>query len=98
MNQSEQIARGVRAKSLLEDPLLIEAFELAEKAILDKFRSAANDEHVVRSKQLLTALTLVKRVLEQALTDGHVAQRTLEDQKRGIPFLGDIRKWRNSNR
>jgi hypothetical protein len=93
MNQSEQIARGARAKALLGDPLLSEAFGLAEKAILDKFRHASDDEGVVRSKQLLTALTLVKRLLEQAISDGKIAERTLEDEKRGVSFLGDI--WRS---
>jgi hypothetical protein len=90
VNQSSTIARGVKAKSLLADPLLSEAFALAEKAILDKFRSAPDNEGVIRSKQLLTALTLVRRVLEQAVNDGKVAERTLEDEKRGITFLGDI--------
>jgi hypothetical protein len=93
VNQSEQIARGAKARALLEEPLLSEAFALAEKAILDKFRHAADDDQVVRSKQLLTALTLVKRLLEQAISDGKVAERTLEDEKRGISFLGDI--WRS---
>lgn len=90
MTISNQIARGAKAKALLEDPLLREAFELAEKAILDMFKRAVEDEQIVRSKQLLTALTLVKRVLEQAIGDGKVAERTLEEQKRGISYLGDI--------
>lgn len=99
MNPSELIARGAKAKSLLEDPFLSEAFQIAEKAILDKFKSAADDSQVVRSKQLLTALTLVRRVLEQAISDGKVAARTLEDEKRGISFLGDVREaWRKRNR
>jgi hypothetical protein len=93
MNQSEQIARGAKARALLEDPLLSEAFGLAEKAILDKFRHASEDDQVIRSKQLLTALTLVKRLLEQAISDGKIAERTLEDEKRGVSFLGDI--WRS---
>lgn len=98
MNVSEQIARGAKAKSLLSDPLLSEAFALAEKAILDKFKSAADDGQVVRSKQLLTALTLVKRVLEQAINDGTVAARTLEEERRGVSFLGDVREaWRKRN-
>jgi len=98
VNQSQLLARGAKAKSLLEDPLLSEAFSLAEKAILDKFRSAPDDEQVVRSKQLLTALTLVRRVLEQALHDGKVAERTLEEERRGVSFLGDVRElWRKRN-
>jgi hypothetical protein len=93
VNQSEQIARGAKAQKLLEDPLLREAFELAEESILGMFKRAADDEKIIRSKQLLTALTLVKRVLEQAISDGKVAERTLEDEKRGVSFLGDI--WRS---
>jgi hypothetical protein len=98
VNLSEQIARGVKAKALLADPLLSEAFSLAEKAILDKFRSAADDGQVVRSKQLLTALTLVRRVLEQAVSEGKIAAGTLEEERRGISFLGDVREaWRKRN-
>ena len=90
MNTSEQLARAAKTKSLLDDPVFREAFELAEHAILDKFRSASDDSGVVRAKQLLTALTLVRRLLEQAISDGKVAERTLEEQRRGISFLGDI--------
>jgi hypothetical protein len=98
MNLSDQIARGAKAQKLLEDPLLRESFEIAEKAILDMFKRAAEDQQIVRSKQLLTALTLVKRLLEQALTDGKIAERTLEEQKRGVSFLGDVREaWRKRN-
>lgn len=98
MNLSDQITRGAKAQKLLEDPLLREAFELAEKSILDMFKRSAADEQIIRSKQLLTALTLVRRVLEQALSDGKVAERTLEDEKRGISFLGEVRDvWRKRN-
>lgn len=98
MTLSDQITRGAKARKLLEDPLLREAFELSEKAILDMFKRAAQDEQIVRSKQLLTALTLVRRVLEQALSEGKVAERTLEEEKRGISFLGEVRDvWRKRN-
>ena len=93
MNPSEQLARAARAKALLGDPLLREAFEMAEAAILAKFKSAPDDSGVVRSKQLLTALTLVRRILEQAISDGKVAERTLEEERRGISYLGDL--WRS---
>lgn len=98
MNLSDQIARGAKAQKLIDDPMLREAFDLSEKAILDMFKRAAADEQIVRSKQLLTALTLVRRVLEQALSEGKVAERTLEEQKRGVSFLGDVREaWRKHN-
>lgn len=90
MNLSEQLARGAKAKALLDDPLLSEAFRLSEEAILGKFKTAPDDAGVIRSKQLLTALTLVRRILEQAVSDGKVAERTLEEQRRGISYLGDI--------
>ena len=99
MNQSETIARGAKAKALLGDPLLSEAFTLAEKAILDKFRSAADDTQVVRAKQLLTALTLVRAVIEQAIRDGKVAANALDEERRGISFLGDLREaWRKRSK
>jgi hypothetical protein len=90
------MTRGAKAKALLADPLLSEAFTLAEKAIYEMFKSAATDDRVTRSKHLLTALTLVRRVLEQAVSEGKVAASTLEEERRGISFLGDLKKWRNS--
>lgn len=100
MNESELLARAAKAKALLDDPLLSEAWGLAEKAILDKFRSAPDDSGVIRAKQLLTALTLVRRLLEQAVSDGKVAERTLEEQRRGISsYLGDVREaWRRQRK
>jgi hypothetical protein len=93
-NQTAAIDRGIKAQRLLEDPLLREAFALAEQSILNLFRSAPDDATAIRSKQLLTALTLVKRALEQAISDGKIAEHALEDQKRGIVTqLGDI--WRS---
>ena len=93
MTLEADVTRGAKAQRLLEDPLLIEAFEIADKAILDKFKRAQDDEQVVRAKQLHTALTLVRAVLEQAIRDGKIAERTLEDRKRGISYLGDV--WRS---
>lgn len=90
------MTRGAKAKALLGDPLYAESFELAKKAILAMFEGAASDERVIRSKQLLTALTLVRRVLEQAISDGKVAERTLEDERRGVSYLGDL--WRKHKR
>lgn len=99
MNQSEALARAAKAKSLLEDPLLSEAFGLAEKAIFDKFRGSPDDAGVIRAKQLLTALTLVRRVLEQAVSDGKVAEHTLEDERRGVSYLEDLGKlWTKRKR
>lgn len=99
MNQAEALARAAKAKSLLDDPLLSEAFGLAEKAIFDKFRGAPDDAQVIRAKQLLTALTLVRRILEQAVSDGKVAERTLEDERRGVSYLEDLGKlWTKRKR
>jgi hypothetical protein len=83
--------RGARAERTLKD--LEEPFALVESHILGMFRTAPlrDDDGVIRTKQLLHCLTLVRSALEQAVRDGKIAANTLEEQKRGVrQFLGDV--------
>lgn len=94
----QDLDRGARAERLLKEELLQEAFSLVENHIMEMFRHASlrDDEGVLKSKQLLHALTLVRRALEQAVTDGKVAANLLEEKARGIAYLGDIWSKRQS--
>lgn len=86
------LERGAKAERLLNDPLIAEAFSLVETHIVGKFKDAPirDEEGVIKAKYLLHALSLVRRVFEDAVRDGKVAERALEDKRRGIHFLGDI--------
>jgi hypothetical protein len=92
MSIEAEVTRGAHAERLLNDPLLKEAFELVENHILAMFRNAPlrDSEGVVKSKQLLHSLSLVRGALEQAVRDGKVAAHTLEERKRGVSWLGDV--------
>lgn len=89
--------RGEKAEKLLNDPLLNEAFETVENQILHMFKSARIDDQraLIKAKDLQSALSLVRRALEQVLAEGHLSARTLEDHRRGISYLGDIWKARS---
>lgn len=93
MSIEKEMERGAKAERLLADPLLKEAFSLVENHILGIFKSAPirDDEGIVKAKQLLHSLSLVKSALEQAVREGKIAAFTLEEQKRGVrQFLGDV--------
>jgi hypothetical protein len=93
MSIDRDMERGARAERLLNDDMLKEAFTLVENHILSMFRTAPirDDEGIVKAKQLLHSLGLVRSALEQAVRDGKVAANTLEEQKRGVrQFLGDV--------
>jgi hypothetical protein len=93
VSDEKDITRGAKAERLLNDPTLKEAFDLVEGHIIGMFKNAPirDEEGVVKTKQLLHSLSLVKSALEQAVRDGKIAQHTLDEQKRGVKqFLGDV--------
>lgn len=93
MTIEKELERGAKAERLLADPLLQESFAMVENHILMMFRSAPirDEEGIIKAKELLHSLTLVRSALEQAVRDGRIAANTLEEQKRGVrQFLGDV--------
>lgn len=84
--------RGAKAQKVLEDPLVQEAFALIEAHIVTKFKEAPirDEEGVLKTKQLLHAVTLFRRVFEDAIRDGRVAENYFEQKRKGVSFLGDI--------
>ena len=93
--------RGIKAEALLNDPLVKQAFEDVESQIQNLWRSAHIDDErrILRSRQLLHALYLVKRVFEDAMRDGKVAEHAFEEKRRGVAnFLGDVWQSRRPRR
>jgi hypothetical protein len=88
--------RGIRAEAILRDPLVIEAFDKAEAHFVAMFKTAdlRDEAGIVRAKDLLHAVTLVRRFFEDTIRYGKAADRALDPKKRGTAFLGDILKWR----
>ena len=79
MELEQQAQRGEQAVKLMEHPLLVEAFDLIEKDILDKWdNSPARD--VEGREALWTQLRLLRRVkghIEFVAESGKVAKETL---------------------
>lgn len=77
---AEQRARGQRAKALLEDELLVEAFDKIEKVYTVTWRATAPDDIDTRERayQMLALLGDVKTALREVASTGAVAAETLE--------------------
>lgn len=84
MELEEQAQRGMEAERLLSHPLLVEAFDLIEQDIRDKWtNSPARD--VDGREALWTQLRLLQRVraeLQSVVETGKVAQATLLQKAR----------------
>jgi hypothetical protein len=80
-NAQQEFERGERAKQLLDDPLLLEAFEEADKYFVYCWRGAesTNQRELEWSKQ--KALAEVKKVLAVFIERGDYARRYLEQEK-----------------
>ena len=77
---TDDIARGDRARELLAEPLLIEAFELLESEYTDAWKESPAADSAARDR-LWLMLKLLHRVrghLEIAVTDGKLKRRHLD--------------------
>lgn len=84
MKIEEQLARGAKAKQLLDDPLFNEAFELVGKAIHEKWEHAplSDKDGAHELKLMLKLLADVRANIELALSDGQMAADKLKHLKR----------------
>jgi len=80
----QRLERGARAKQLLDDPLLLEAFASVRQAIHDKWEAAplADRDGKHELHLMLKLLTDVKANIELFLADGQMAADKLKHLKR----------------
>ena len=80
----QENARGAKAKELLEEPLIEEAFSLIESEILRAWEESPARDTEGREKlyQMLMLSRKVKRHLESVVMTGEMARRTLADMVR----------------
>lgn len=78
MTKQERIDRGYHAKRLLDDELLIEAFEEIEKDIFEEWKSTNQNAYEERTDLFLTLKNLerLKARLRAILDDGTLASRS----------------------
>lgn len=68
----------------MNEPLILEAFETVEKALLQGIQASALKDEVLREKccQYLIVLGQIKGHLETTITTGKFAAKQLEEKKR----------------
>jgi hypothetical protein len=80
----QRLARAIRARVILEDPLVREVFGALEQRLHDSFANSAPNDTGVREAAYssLRALQDFKAEFECMLSDGKVAERDLEEMRR----------------
>lgn len=79
MDTEEKIHRGERAHSLITDPLMVEAYEAVETALVDRWRvstDAGERERIWLSQALLRRLW---GHLETVIGTGKISRKQLDD-------------------
>lgn len=73
--------KGIRARQLIEDELLTEAFKILEEAYTLAWRSTTIDDNAGREKLFLAVNIIgkVRKHLETALTNGKLAAAELDE-------------------
>lgn len=75
----QQVDRGERAKRVLENELVIEAFEKLEQTIVDSWKGSRADEEKQRDNAyvMYRLLQNFKQQFKAAITNGEVARKEL---------------------
>lgn len=79
----EQVAQGARARELLDDEVLAQAFEALERRYIETWRSSSAEDSVGREKLYwaLQGLDYARRELRIMLDNGNIAASQLEQSK-----------------
>jgi len=80
IKQRQAVDRAARAEALLNDPLIIEAFETLDKEFVSAWKESAIADHQSREHiyQLLQALEALKGHFAKVLEDGKLAKERLK--------------------
>lgn len=74
--------RAARAKALLEDPLLKEAFDVLENAQISMFATQVCDaEQLMEAHRMVRSLRMLKDQLTSFIVDGKLLDRREEKRK-----------------
>ena len=76
-----RVARSERARAIIEDPLLVEAFEALDARFLAAWRQSPAGAADVRERiwHHIQALAEVRAELQSVLTDGSLARHQLDE-------------------
>lgn len=75
----DKAQRAARAKTLLDDPLLNEAFDVVQNAQISLFTDNVCDaEQLMEAHRMVRALRLLKDQLASYVMDGKLLERRLE--------------------
>jgi hypothetical protein len=78
----DTVQRAARAKALLEDPLLKEAFDVLENAQIGLFTTQVCDaEQLMEAHRMVRSLRMLKDQLTSFIVDGKMLERREEKRK-----------------
>lgn len=78
----EEVRQGERARAILEDPIVVEAFAELETRCLNDWRSSAAGDIAQRERMFLTigVIQALREDFSSLITTGRLARRSLADR------------------
>lgn len=85
----DQIDRAARAQTILDDPLVKEAFEAIERRVFDAWKGSSNDEGEHRENMylLLRVQREFRHEFETLIKTGESAQQRKDAVNEGDPYV-----------
>jgi hypothetical protein len=75
----DKLQRAAKARALLDDPLLKEAFDVLENEQIGVFTSGSCDgEQIMEAHRMVRALRMLRQKLDSVVLDGKLLERRLD--------------------
>lgn len=82
LTPEEANIRAERARQLLEDPLLKESFDLAERALIQAIRSAKTDTEAFKATIAFQVFEVIRDSIRTHIETAKVMEYNFKDKKR----------------
>lgn len=92
-------AKADRARELIKDPILAEAFQICREKYRDLIEETpvSDDGALLDIRKMLHLLREVEQNLHQIIENGNLEDFRIEEQE-GQGFLQDIKAWKHNRR
>lgn len=94
--QEDEVRRGRRAEVLLQDPLIVEAFEALDSAFYQAFRDVSPTDHasLIHLRLLMKCLDEFRGFFTEVITTGRLTQESVKTAIREQEGLEELERQR----
>ena len=94
--QEDEVRRGRQAERLLQDPLIVEAFEVLNRAFYQAFRDISPTDHggLIHLRLLVKCLEEFQGFFAEVVTTGRLTQQNIRAAIREEEYMENLERQR----